>query len=176
MPLARFYLYSQGVDVWVAPESIAPAVTSRAFTAGAMADFLARHGRLPLKAALLHQKGFPGIGNWMADEILWRAGLSPERLSNQTKPAELARLNLPGSEKGAKESLNAILDLITHATQMLGGPTEHQSSDRSSSYWPGAFTWPGQYAIAGVEIPNPWTGTPAARPPWRRDACSRTWR
>lgn len=73
--------------------SIAPAVTSRAFTSGAMADFLVRHGRLPLKAALLHQKGFPGIGNWMADEILWRAGLSPKRLSNELKAAELARLH-----------------------------------------------------------------------------------
>src|SRR5438046_819884 len=25
------------------------------------------------------QKGFPGIGNWMADEILWRAKLDPRR-------------------------------------------------------------------------------------------------
>ena len=71
---------------------IAPAITSRAFTASAMSDFLARHGRLPLKAALLHQKGFPGIGNWMADEILWRARLSPKRLSNTLKRPELAAL------------------------------------------------------------------------------------
>lgn len=37
-------------------------------------------------------------------------------------------VNLPGSEKGAKESLSAVLDLIPHATQMLVGWTEHQSS------------------------------------------------
>jgi len=72
--------------------SIAPAISSRAFTLAAMTDFLTRHGRLPIKAALLHQKGFPGIGNWMADEILWRAALAPKRLSAKLKPAELTRL------------------------------------------------------------------------------------
>lgn len=72
---------------------IAPAVTSKQFTPGYMADFLARHGRLPIKAALLHQKGFPGIGNWMADEILWRAGVAPKRASGELKETELARLH-----------------------------------------------------------------------------------
>jgi molybdenum cofactor synthesis domain-containing protein len=38
-------------------------------------------------------------------------------------------VNLPGSRKGAEESLNAILDLIPHATQMLTGWTEHQGSN-----------------------------------------------
>jgi len=35
-----------------------------------MEQFLTRHGRAPIKAVLLLQSGFPGIGNWMADEIL----------------------------------------------------------------------------------------------------------
>lgn len=39
-------------------------------------------------------------------------------------------VNLPGSEKGAKESLTAILDLIPHATQMLVGWTEHGGSSQ----------------------------------------------
>ena len=47
------------------------------FTARAVADFLARRRRAPLKAVLLMQEQFPGIGNWMADEILWRAKLHP---------------------------------------------------------------------------------------------------
>ena len=38
-----------------------------------MEEFLARHPKLPMKAVLLLQPGFPGVGNWMADEILWRA-------------------------------------------------------------------------------------------------------
>ena len=63
-----------------APEwwsKLPPPVTSPAFTVASMAKFLQRHGRLPIKAALLLQDGFPGIGNWMADEILWRAQLHP---------------------------------------------------------------------------------------------------
>jgi molybdenum cofactor synthesis domain-containing protein len=35
-------------------------------------------------------------------------------------------INLPGSVRGATESLEAILELIPHVTQMLGGDTEHQ--------------------------------------------------
>ncbi|HEX7862295.1 MAG TPA: DNA-formamidopyrimidine glycosylase family protein [Verrucomicrobiae bacterium] len=72
--------------------AIGTAVTSPKFTSAYMREFLVRHGRLPVKAALLHQRGFPGIGNWMADEILWRAGISPHRASGTLKPAELARL------------------------------------------------------------------------------------
>ena len=72
--------------------SIAPAISSRAFTVASMSEFLTRHGRLPIKAALPHQHGFPGIGNWMADEILWRAALAPKRLSSKLKPVERARL------------------------------------------------------------------------------------
>lgn len=37
-------------------------------------------------------------------------------------------LNLPGSEKGARESLTAVLDLIPHATRMLIGWTEHEGA------------------------------------------------
>jgi formamidopyrimidine-DNA glycosylase len=52
-------------------------VTAPEFSAEAVRDYLARHARAPLKAVLLQQERFPGIGNWMADEILWRAGLHP---------------------------------------------------------------------------------------------------
>jgi formamidopyrimidine-DNA glycosylase len=78
-----------------APEwwsSIAPAVTSSHFTLNSMAAFLAKHPRLPIKGALLLQKGFPGIGNWMADEILWRAGIDPRRSCARLKAGELKQL------------------------------------------------------------------------------------
>ena len=47
------------------------------FTRGALAAFLRRRAKAPIKAVLLMQEQFPGIGNWMADEALWRARLHP---------------------------------------------------------------------------------------------------
>ena len=54
------------------------------FTLERFRHILRRHSRAPLKAVLLRQDRFAGVGNWMADEILWRAGLHP-----QTRPAQL---------------------------------------------------------------------------------------
>lgn len=66
---------------------IAPAILSREFTVKAVAAFLARRQRAPIKAVLLMQERFPGVGNWMADEILWRARISPRVLCGTlTKP------------------------------------------------------------------------------------------
>ncbi len=56
---------------------IPPSLTSPAFTRSVLAAALERHARLPLKATLLLQQHFPGVGNWMADEILWLARLHP---------------------------------------------------------------------------------------------------
>jgi formamidopyrimidine-DNA glycosylase len=71
---------------------IAPPLLSAAFTKAALTDFLRRRQRAPLKAVLLMQERFPGIGNWMADEILWRARLHPARAAGDLRPAEVARL------------------------------------------------------------------------------------
>ncbi|MDQ6623411.1 MAG: Fpg/Nei family DNA glycosylase [Verrucomicrobiota bacterium] len=57
--------------------SAAPEISSAQFTVKYVAAFLERHGRVSIKGALLMQSGFPGIGNWMADEILWRAKIAP---------------------------------------------------------------------------------------------------
>ena len=69
---------------------IAPPILSRAFTVAAVADFLQRRGRAPIKAVLLMQERFPGIGNWM--EILWRAAIHPKRLAGSLTPAEVRTL------------------------------------------------------------------------------------
>ena len=39
----------------------------------------------PVKAVLLMQERFPGIGNWMADEVLWRAAIHPRRAAGTLK-------------------------------------------------------------------------------------------
>ncbi len=71
---------------------IAPALDSDAFTLEAVAIFLRRRARAPIKAVLLMQERFPGIGNWMADEVLWRAAIHPARLAGSLRPAEVRRL------------------------------------------------------------------------------------
>ncbi|MBO0731706.1 MAG: hypothetical protein J2P57_20775, partial [Acidimicrobiaceae bacterium] len=49
-------------------------------------------GRVALKARLMDQSHLAGIGNLLADELLWRAGLSPLRPAGSLTPAELRRL------------------------------------------------------------------------------------
>jgi formamidopyrimidine-DNA glycosylase len=47
----------------------------------------------PLKARLLDQARVAGVGNLLADEVLWRAGLSPGRPAGGLSPAEVRRLH-----------------------------------------------------------------------------------
>lgn len=70
-----FYCQSKAAPAWWA--ELPPEILSEAFTEDLMTRFLQRRARAPLKAVLLMQETFPGIGNWMADEILWRARLHP---------------------------------------------------------------------------------------------------
>lgn len=85
-------LVHAGADVPAWWSRISPAVTSRAFTLQKMTAFLQRRVKLSVKGALLVQEAFPGIGNWMADEILWRAGVAPGRLCASLQPPELRAL------------------------------------------------------------------------------------
>jgi len=52
-----------------------------------------RGSRAPLKARLLDQSRVAGIGNLIADELLWRAALSPLRPSDSLTPNEVRRLH-----------------------------------------------------------------------------------
>jgi formamidopyrimidine-DNA glycosylase len=58
-------------------------------------DLVAALGRstAPLKARLLDQARVAGIGNLVADEVLWRAGLDPARPAGSLSPDEVARLH-----------------------------------------------------------------------------------
>lgn len=70
-----------------------PDAASPGFTRELMDRFLDRHRKLAIKPALLLQDGFPGVGNWMADEILWRAGIAPHRPCSTLGDAERQRLH-----------------------------------------------------------------------------------
>ena len=68
--------------------STTPEITSAGFNQKYVTNFLQRHARASIKGVLLMQSGFPGIGNWMADEILWRAKILPSKLAGKLTPNE----------------------------------------------------------------------------------------
>lgn len=51
-----------------------------------------RKRKAPIKAVLLDQKVFAGVGNWIADEVLYRAGIAPKRLGSSLDLKETSRL------------------------------------------------------------------------------------
>ncbi len=69
-----------------------PEIDSAQFSQATMNAFVRRHARAPIKAVLLMQSGFPGIGNWMADEILWRAQIAPRRKAGALNAEKLGAL------------------------------------------------------------------------------------
>ncbi|HWL14617.1 MAG TPA: DNA-formamidopyrimidine glycosylase family protein [Opitutus sp.] len=85
----QFHRGEDAPDWWT---QIAPPILSRAFTVAAVSDFLRRRARAPIKSVLLMQERFPGIGNWMADEILWRAALHPQRAAGSLDADEIKTL------------------------------------------------------------------------------------
>lgn len=62
------------------------------FTRERFDTMLSRRGGSLLKPLLLQQDLFPGVGNWMADEILWRARLRPDRRLSSLSEVERTQL------------------------------------------------------------------------------------
>jgi len=48
--------------------------------------------KAPIKSLLLNQELFAGVGNWIADEALYHAGIAPQRLGASLSRPEVARL------------------------------------------------------------------------------------
>src|SRR5438132_8973406 len=85
----RFHHGKSEPDWW---KSAAPEIDSREFDQSLVDRFLDRPRNAPIKAALLMQHGFPGIGNWMADEILWRAKILPSKRIRKLTARDRAEL------------------------------------------------------------------------------------
>lgn len=85
----------------------APDLLSDEFTKDELAAFLARRKGAPIKALLLMQERFPGVGNWMADEILWRARIHPATLGGKVPKA-----NIPALWKATREVCREALRII----------------------------------------------------------------
>lgn len=69
---------------------LAPGLLSEEFTLAELQKFLQRRRKAPIKAVLLMQERFPGVGNWMADEILWRAKIHPKTPAGELDEQESA--------------------------------------------------------------------------------------
>lgn len=84
----------------------------------------------PEATHLIIQKELPGLGELMRQEGLKhtrRAVLS--RSLAGTRAAALI-VNLPGSPKGAHQSLGAIVDLVPHIIELLRGNTAHDEEQK----------------------------------------------
>ena len=53
---------------------------------------LLKRRKAPIKAVLLDQTVFAGVGNWVADEVLFQARISPHRPAASLTPAEVRAL------------------------------------------------------------------------------------
>jgi len=73
--------------------------------------------KAPIKAVLLDQSLFAGVGNWIADEVLYQARLRPDRRASALRPAETARLRA------------RLLGIVRHAVAV------HADSDRFPKTW-----------------------------------------
>jgi formamidopyrimidine-DNA glycosylase len=60
-------------------------------TAAKLHEILSR-SKAPIKAVLLDQSVFAGVGNWIADEVLFQARLAPARASKSLSLSEVKRL------------------------------------------------------------------------------------
>jgi molybdenum cofactor synthesis domain-containing protein len=86
---------------------------------------LAARDVTPEATAEIAEKLVPGIGEAMRAEGLRHTPKA--MLSRGIAAVRGATLivNLPGSEKGVRESLGAVLEVLPHAVELLRGQTEH---------------------------------------------------
>lgn len=96
----------------------------------------------PLKARLLDQARLAGVGNLMADEVLWRGGLSPLRPAASLTPTERRRLHRElrrTVEMLIERGGSHLGDLIPHrlpgGTCPKDGATLHQATVGGRTTW-----------------------------------------
>jgi formamidopyrimidine-DNA glycosylase len=76
-------------DWW---RNLPPEITGNSFTQKRVADFIRRFPKTPVKTLLLDQRGFPGIGNWMADEICWQLHIAPQTRAGSLDDTQIAAI------------------------------------------------------------------------------------
>lgn len=143
-------------DWWT---DLAPEILSDEFTFEVMDAFLSRREKAPLKSVLLMQERFPGVGNWMADEILWRSRLHPA--------SRAVRLNVARR----KELYTVILEVCADALRVIGDDWSTPPDD-----WLFNHRWKdgGRCPKTGVELKRETIGgrTTCWSPKWQKNAPS----
>jgi formamidopyrimidine-DNA glycosylase len=91
----------------------------------------------PIKAILLDQSLFAGVGNWVADEVLFHALISPKRPADSLKPKEVERL---------RESIDMVMKTAVNAG---ADSAKYPDNWLFSSRWGGAK---GRQEINGHKI------------------------
>lgn len=93
--------------------------------------------KAPIKAVLLDQTAFAGIGNWIADEVLYQAGIAPKRLASSLSPVEVAALR------------NSIENVLAHAVDVDADYTQFPDEWLFHHRWGGGK---GAELVQGQEI------------------------
>ena len=98
-------------------------------------ELLASFGRrrIPIKALLLDQGLLSGIGNWIADEVLYQSGIAPKRSAASLTPTEITALR------------RAIRSVLTRAVKV---GADHQRFPKS---WLFAHRWGGARGVEEID-------------------------
>lgn len=88
--LARLWL-AEGPHASKNVAALGPDVLEKPWAAKELHAILAKR-QAPIKALLLDQSLFAGVGNWIADEMLYQAGIKPSRPASTLSLKEVGRM------------------------------------------------------------------------------------
>lgn len=121
--LARLWL-SESPEVDLRLAKLSPDVRDNPWNPKALHQILSKR-TAPIKSLLLDQSLFAGVGNWIADEMLYQARISPKREASSLSFAEIKRL------------LSALKEILESAIQVSA------DSDRFPPHWLFHHRWGG---------------------------------